>query len=423
MKKKQGIWGLILILMLVLSACNGGADLNNKSSEDPEKSRNDSTEELNPESGAQLTLWTVTNPWIEQAAAEFEQQYKVKVKIENIMWNLQLDKLKTDGPSGFGADVVNMQPDHLGDAVEAGAVLPNDYFEEGTIDKTMPSALNAAKYKGMLYGYPSNMFTYALYVNEDLAKGVKLDTWDDIKVFAKKFNDPKNNKYAFMMDSGNLSAAMMLGAGGYDFGKNGTDTSDIGLNSSGAVKGMEYFQSIKEILPLPITDMTGDVKDGLFQQGKLAINMETSSKAATYKDLPFKVKAIPLPKMPGNIDTTPYAGIDSFYVSAYTKYPNASKIFANFITSKEQQIEAAKLIGGKIPVANGITAEDFKDNQMLQAFIEQSKHTVPTPNIPAIRLYDQVRNAAVEDIWEGEDVKKTLDAATKKLKANIEDNQ
>lgn len=432
MNKKLGLIALSTVMTMSLAACGGksntegtGNQAGNAAGQQNEAAAN---EELTPEEGAQLTWWTYTDdqkPFADYAAQEFEKKYNIKVNVENVAYWDSVARMSTDGPAGTGADVFGLQNEGLAQAVKAGLVLPNDYFEEETKQTAREAAINAVTYEGILYGYPWNVYTTSLYYNKDLVKDAKLETWDDIIAFAKKFNDPINNKYGFMFEGRQafFDLAYTTGYGGYIFGQNETDINDIGLNNEGSVKGMEFFQSLKEILPMNLSDITGDLKSGLWQQGKLAINMDGSWAIGSNSKLPFEVGVIPMPTLPGGDKAKPLAGHTSYFVSAYSKYPNAAKLFAHFITTKEMQIKINELTGA-IPAAKDIESDPkVRKDDMTQGFLKQIKNSHPVPNVPETQYVWQSMDPAVDAIWNGADVKTSLDKAVATLKASIENQK
>ncbi|WP_025692980.1 sugar ABC transporter substrate-binding protein, partial [Paenibacillus zanthoxyli] len=215
--------------------------------------------------------------------------------------------------------------------------------------------------------------------------------------------------------------SFLTGYGGYIFGNNETDPNDIGVNNEGAVKGMQFFQSLKEILPMQFTDMTRDAKNGLWEQGKLAINMDGSWEIGKYSSLPFNVAVIPMPAMPGGNHPVPLAGTTSYYVSTYSKYPNAAKLFANFITSEEMQIKDNELIGS-IPAAKGIN-DSLRQDEVMKGFMQLIENSRMWSSIPEMRYFGQYMDPAFADVWNGADPKATLDRAAEGMKTSISQNK
>lgn len=419
-KRKLGFAALTSILTFSLAAC-GGKSASNETKASEQPAGTVTTDELKAEPGAELLLWDSKDPFVEYASKEFEKKYNVKVKFEKVESTDTVKRLSTDGPAGTGADIVVFPHDHLGTAVKSGVVLPNDYFEEETKETIVEPAVQASTYEDVLYGYPRNIETYALYVNKDLVKDAKLDTWEDIIAFSKQFNDVPNNKFGFLYEANNayFNYAFMAGYGGYVFGKNGSDKNDIGINNEGAIKGMEFYRSLKEIIPVNPKDITYDVKTGLWQEGKVAINLDGIWNAGNFAKLPFKVEVIPLPKMPGGADPVAFSGVKSYYVSSYSKYPNAARLFAHFLTTKEMMLKNYEL-NGVLPAAKGLENEEaIKNDKIIAGFMQQVVKTQPMPSIPETQFFWQSVTPALEQIWNGADVKATLDKAAADMKTNI----
>lgn len=425
MKRRTGLISLLIVGILAVTGCGSASPAANPSppavSESPQPSSNTVMDELQPEPGAELVYWDKKDAFSEYAVKEFEKKYNVKVKLEDMMFWETVGRLITDGPAGTGADVFVAGADQLGPNANSGIFLPNDYFAEETTKISVKSALDAVTVDGILYGYPRNIESFMMYVNKDIVKDAKLDTWDDLKAFAKKYNDIPNNKYGLFYETNNLlyNYSFMAGYGAYIFGDNGKDKNDIGLNNEGAVKGMEFYRSLKEILPVPSSDLTEDVKVSLFEQGKAGIILDGVWNLGRYKSLPFKLGIIEMPKMPGGVDPKPYASVPAYFVSAYSKYPNASKLFAHFMTTKEMQIKNYEM-RGVLPAYAGIeNDEKLKSDDIIQVFAKHVAKAEMLPVIPEVQYFFQNVTPVLEQIWNGADIKSTLDKAVADMKANI----
>lgn len=377
---------------------------------------------IKPEPGASLLVWEdgAEVAFIKELAAAFKQQYNVEVKVESVPAPDQAGRLANDGPAGLGADVVMFAHDKLGNAVTAGLLLPNDVFQKDTEAAVAKAAIEASSYDGKLYGYPKSVETYALFYNKDLVKELP-KTWDDIIAFAKTYNDQAKKKYGIMWEAKitYYNYIFMTAFGGYMFGKNGTDPSDIGLNSDGAVEGMKYYQSLHDILPVKVEDLSYDVKTQLFQEGKLAFNIDGPWSIGSFKDK-VNFGVIPLPDFPGGKKAVSFSGVRSYYVNSYTKYPNAAKLFAQFITNKDNALKNFKATG--ILPANTEASKDplIANDPLLGGFIKQFAQSQPMPTIPQTSNVWTPMEGAFTAIWNDHaDVRKKLDEAVKTIKEQM----
>lgn len=432
-KLRQWVISLVsVVLVLSLTACggNGGnsspnsSQPSNTSDAPPASSENGeaSEEDYLPEPGAKLTVWEAQEQieYMEKIAVEFEKQYGVPVKLEVVAGGDQGTRLATDGPSKLAADVLTLPHDQIAQAVKAGLLLPNDLFEEETRAVMEESAIKAVTYDGVLYGYPKSVETYAMYYNKDIFPEAP-KTWDEIVSFAETYTDTKQNKYAIMWEFvGYYTYPFVSTFGGYFFGNDNTDTTDIGLNNEGAVQGFELLKSLKKILPMNAGDVSYDVKTQLFQEGKLALNIDGPWSVAAFKDK-VNFGVAPLPAMSNGEISHSFSGVKAYFVNSYTDYPIAARLFSNFAADKENQLLNYQMTGA-IP-ANKEAGEDpeIKNDPIISGFFEQFSHSTPMPTIGEINAVWDPLQAAFITIWDDPkaDVKTTLDTMVDTIKTNI----
>ncbi|MNO30269.1 Cyclodextrin-binding protein precursor [compost metagenome] len=420
---------LCLLLTLTVTACSSG---NGNSTSNPNSSPNSAVnepggttndEEMKPEAGAKLMVWEAKEQleYMKQVAADFEKEYGVPVTVEEMAGGDQGARLATDGPSKLAADVLTLPHDQIGQAVKAGLLLPNDVFEEETKSTMVETAIQASSYEGVLYGYPKSVETYALFYNKDLISEAPT-TWEDVIAFAKTYNKPKENKFAIMWEFVGYYSYPFIGSfGGYIYGDNNTNIKDIGLNNEGTIKGFTFLQSLKEILPLNAGDITYDVKTQLFQEGKLAMNIDGPWSIAAFKDH-INLGVAPLPKGPDGQDSTSFSGIKSYYVNSYTAYPVAGRLFAHFASSKENQLKNFEMTGAIPASIEAGEAPEIKDDPIISGFFEQFQNSVPMPSISEIKSVWEPLKAAFVSLWNdpGLDVKQTLDQTVTTIQADLE---
>ncbi|QCT01438.1 extracellular solute-binding protein family 1 [Paenibacillus algicola] len=376
--------------------------------------------ELAPEEGAKLVVWESKDEraYTDEVIKAFTEKYGVEVTLEELAPTDQLTKLAQDGPSGLAADVVIFPHDQLGRAVSSNLVLPNDYFDVETREANSEAAIQGASFDGVLYGYPRAAETYLMYYNKDLVQEAPA-SFEDVIEFGKSFTDNTKNKYAIMWETGNLyfTYPFLASNGGYIFGSNGTDVNDIGINNEGAVKSMEVYQSLNEILPVKAGDITPDIKRALFNEGDLAIDINGPWELAGYKAaLGDKLGVAPIPTIAGQ-PAVSLSGIKAWYVNANSQYPNAARLFANFATNEENQLKLSELVGS-VPTNKAAQESDqIKNDPYLSAFTEQFNSSVPMPSVPEMNNVWSPVGAALTEIWDNnKDIKASLDNAVNQLK-------
>ncbi|OWA35296.1 maltose ABC transporter substrate-binding protein [Saccharibacillus sp. O16] len=441
-------WGFLiaaLILALMVTACGGGGASTAKDSTattdkaaTTDAGKSDAAaadpaaqpaedEELKPEEGASLKVWDSGDQkaFIEDRAAAFEKEFGVKVEFSEVGADKAMTQMVTDGPAGVGADVFVGMHDQVGQGQAAGILMPNDWFEEETRNDNSELAVNALTYDGILYGYPKSVETTAVFYNKDLIKEVPAD-WEGVKSFAKTFNDAAANKYAIMWEVANGYYAFPFfgGYGSYIFGKDGTDPTDIGLNNEQGIEAAKFIQGLHDILPLKTSDINGDIKKSLFADKKLAMNISGPWDIASLKESTPNLAVGLYPKLPNGKDMTPFSGVKSYYVSAYTKYPNAAKLWAHFASSAESQQKNFEMTGYLPSNKEAAESDAVKKDALSAMFLKQFENSVPMPSIPAIAQYWSPMEAAISGIWnDKQDPKAAMDNMVNQMKSNITTGQ
>lgn len=381
------------------------------------------TEELVPEEGASLIVWESkeARPFVEAIAEEFTAKYNVPVKFEEVAGADQVNKLMTDGPAGIAADVLLFPHDNLGKAVAAGLILPNEVFAEEVTAANSELTVNASSFEGELYGYPRAVETYIMFYNKALVPTAPA-SMEEVMELAKTMNDSAKKQYTFMWEVGNFyyDYLFLATTGGYIFGDNGTNKADIGLNNEAAVKGLTFEQEFaKAVLPLKTSDVTYDIKKGLFTSGQLAMNIDGPWAIADLKKSGIDVGAAPIPSIEGKPSVS-FSGIKSWYVNQFTKYPDAAQLFAQFASTKEAQLKEFEMIGS-VP-ANKEAAADPKvtSDPFTIAILEQFNNSYPMPSIPEMGSVWSPLAAGIGDVLNnGKDPKEALDSAVQQLNEAI----
>ena len=357
----------------------------------------------------ELVVWESTNgpdEFIRQAGEAYTKQYpNVTIKFVNVELGDSVNQIALDGPANVGPDLFAAPHDRLGELVTNGHILPTAN-PASVSAKLLGACLMATTYNGVQYGYPVSAETYALYYNKDLInEGEVPKTWDAMLTYMKNFKI--QGKYPFVMDVGNAYYSILFTTEGGNrlFGPSGTDTRNTNLNSPAAVSGMQFFQSIRQILNVPAADINTSVADGSFQAGNAAMHISGPWNVMNFVNAGLNIGIAPLPSLPG--ETSPaasFSGTRVMFVSAYSNHPDQANDFGAFLMTPEMQQLRAN-------ITNTLPAVDTPiSNPYAAGFVEQLKYAFPMPSIPPMAKFWDAMNAASANIWNGADVKKELDA-------------
>ena len=367
------------------------------------------------EDDVELTVWESTagaDEFVIKAGEKFTEMYpNIKIKYVNVELGDTKSQIALDGPGGVGPDLFATPNNTLGVLTDGGHILeaPNpEYIKE----KSIESCATAVTYKDTVWGYPISADTYALFYNRDLISDEEVPkTFDDLKKWCKDFNAKNSGKQGFLMGmDGYYSYIFTTKDGNRVFGPDGTDESNTNLNNATAVEGMKYFQSLREILDAPAADITTSYCDGAFQSGKTAMYITGLWNVANFREAGIDFGVVALPCLPGS-DEPPasFSSARTMCISAYSDHPNEAAAFGSFMMSDEMQKMRFEVTGALPSTLVEVDAD------YVAGFSVQLKYAFPTPAITKMDYFWDPMNAATQNIWDGADVQKEMDAVNKTI--------
>lgn len=364
------------------------------------------TGELKAEEGAKLLFWTKPGElqYGKAVAEAFQKKYGVKVAVQESGLDA-VNKMMLDGPSGNGADIFMAAHDSFSTAHDAGLLMElNSRVSEKIKEEVNETAVKSVEKDGKLYGIPVSVETYGLFYNKNLVKGKPAKTMEQIQEEAKAYNNPAENKFWYLTAvSDGFAAYPFLSLDGFSvFGENGTDNDNPGFKTPEFEKGLETIAALKEMIPIKAEDLKMETTTQLEKNFK-------EGKTAYYPSGPWLVKTLKEDKIPFGVTTLPtwggkqmksFASIQNAYVSAYTDYPKAAQLFAEYLISEE----AASLLYQKvykITSRKDITSvEGLKDDEELKVFAEAFKDAVPMPAVKRMSYYWTVIQGVINPVFE-----------------------
>lgn len=420
MKKRYSLLlFLLLSLFVLLVACAPDREENSNSS-------NDEIESNGEEKPEELIVWANDQEEqldaVRKIAADYEEQEGVKVKVEAKSMLDQLQELSLAGPEGNGPDLFYQPHDQIGNIVAQGLADPIHLSEE-ELSPYADAAVAAVTYnfenETDIYGIPAVFETYGIFYNKEIVPEAP-ETIEDLKTILEEQTNASEDQYGFLMKPNDLYFAFPFfkNYDGYIFGGDvgEYDTSDIGLNNQGAIKGGELFQSFfgNQLIPAATTI---DVVDGLFTEGKVGAVINGPWSVAGYKDaLGDNLGFAPF-SMINNKPSSTLVGVKSWMVSYYSENKDWAKDLALFMTNEENLAYYFE-VAGELP-PNTEALEGIED-PIYAAFAEQIEYGVPMPSTPQMSQVWEPMNDALQFLAEGEDVQSVLDEAVEQIQANIE---
>ncbi len=452
MKRKLSAVSLAAMMAVLGAGCSKGEIPVDTSSPNDSATTLNEAGELVPEEGAELLVWIDNEKYGLAVAEGFNKIYPdVKVTVQEVDSVGAASKIELDGPAGSGGDIFMLPHDKVVGAIDSGIVLPIDPVVVAELEKTIePNALKTVQHDGETYGVPVSVESVGIFYNKDIVGETPATTFEEIFEFAKTFNDPNNNQFAFAMDVANAyNAYGFLTPYGFQlFGPDGTNADEPGLDSEAFLKGLQFIQSLNTILPVQTNDLKGEFIGEQFKQGKIAYVLEGPWKIEEYKkagmnigvttiptfetnDLkgefigeqfkqgkiayvlegPWKIEeykkagmnigVTTIPTFEGNTPT-PFAGVQNVHVSAYTQYPNAATLFAKYMASEE----GANILYSNVYKAPALmdtsVVEGLGDDELLSVFVDQFAQAFPMPSHPRISYYWSIGEKAISLVFNGQ---------------------
>ena len=379
-------------LLTSLTAC-GQKEASSKSEESSTSasetsasaSESSKAEELVPEEGASLKLWYDNDDYNEKIVEIWNKKYpNVELTVEKVGTTDARAKLETDGPAGQGADVLIVPHDHVSVAAESGLFLEMDKFTDEIKEKFKKNAVDAVTYKGKIYAFPFSVKTIALFYNKALVSE-PVKTWDEMREFAKSYNDPKNNKFALLWQATDAYFAhgFLAGYGYQIFGENHDDKTKINWDTPEALKGMEFYSTLRDIYPVASQDATWDAMNSMFSAGQAPYVITGPWSIKDFEKSGVDFGVVELPTLPNGNHPITFSTVDTVCVSSFTKYPIASMLLAQMIAENEDALKLLYDTKNELPASNEASGYDFiKNDKYLPAVAKQFDYSIPMPYIP-----------------------------------------
>lgn len=342
-----------------------------------------------PEEGAVLRFRTNDKEFAEAAVTVFKEKYGVAVNVEE-GGAYDFTKGVLEGVAGEGPDVFMSPHDKTLEGIQAGIFLELDSKIVDNL-KTQIShvAMKTVTVDNKVYGVPVSIETNVLFYNKAIVTGEPASTFEELKEEALKFNNQKENKFLYLSDvtTGSPIFPMLSTYGFCLFGEDGADDNNPGFDTIEFEKGLEVLADYHEIMPISSGDLANpDFLTTQFIEGKTAYMLGGPWNVKTFREAGVNFGVTKLVTYDGN-QQKPFAFVQNAHVSAYTKYPKAAQMFAEFLVSQE----CAELLYTKAfkitSRADSENIKGLKDDADLVAITKAFEESIPMPSAKRISYY------------------------------------
>jgi len=341
---------------------------------------------------------------IAKIAEKFTKDTGVAVKVEHP--EDAIAKFEQAAAAGKGPDIWMWPHDRAGSWASAGLITPVTPSKK-TVDAIDPLAWRAWNFGGKTWGYPLSIEAVALIYNKDIV-ATPPTSWDEVIALDKKL--AAQNKRAIMWPMTEIYYSYgLISAGGYAFKRNadGTyDAKDVGVNTPGAVKGIETLMGLIKGGVMPKTATYAEAEAGVNEGWN---NLKKSK---------INFGVAPYPKVDGK-QGGPFVGVLGAMLS--TTSPNkelANEFLENYLLS----LDGLKAMNAHVPLgvpANKAYYNELKADPLIAGTMAAAQSGTPMPNNPEMTRFWSGMAAALQNITQGrETVQDGLDRAAKRIKGS-----
>ena len=331
-------------------------------------------------------------------------------------------------------DVFNVDAPMVTSYSLRGFIEPfENYIKKEDIPRLwLPAAVESASYKGKLMSAPKTDSGMLLIYNKAILQKAGIEfpstdaakrmTWEELLDKARKATKVSGNvteTWGLIFDQINRAWNVLPlpnSLGGVGISPDGFTATGY-INSPAWVKAMQFYQDLfNKYAVAPKGPNTNEAR-ALFDAGKVAFSMGDPALFARHS----KTQDVGWAPVPYFKDGKPVVGCGSWHaaVNAYSKNKSQAAKFLKYITLEQGNddfLDPQSKIGASITRLERITKGTDTQSQVYKLLYSELKsNAVVRPLTPGYLEWQNYANAAIEDIRNGADVKKSLDDAAAKI--------
>lgn len=368
--------------------------------------------------GTSLVVWAddLRAAALKDHAKTFEEETGVPVNIQVVANEKLREQFKDSVGAGAGPDIAIGAHDWLGELVQNNVVAPVQLSSELSGAFT-PESIQAVQYEGQTYAVPYAVESLALIRNTELAPEAPA-SMEDLVATGKKLVEDGKAELIMTQEVGKDGNAYSLypylsAYGGGIFpvlDEGGFDGSQVILDSEDTVKAGEKISWLAQEKALS-TDQDASNVIPLFAEGKAAYMVSGPWAIEQVEKAGIEYAIDPIPDFEDGGKTSPFLGVQAFYVSAQSKNPQIAQTFVQeFVSRPEVQISLFEA-GDRPPALTEAYDQVAKDDKDIEAWGKAAEGGTPMPNIPQMNAVWGPLGKATAGIVSGDDAAERLGTA------------
>jgi maltose/maltodextrin transport system substrate-binding protein len=326
------------------------------------------------------------------------------------------DKFQAAAAGNRGPDIFCWPHDRLGEFAKSGLIVPVRP-RKALRDRIEQTAWDAFTYQGKTWGYPIAIEANGLIYNKAM---VKTPPATIAEVIALDMELRKQGKHAILWDYNKsfFSWSIFAGAGGEIYPRTpdgGYDTSRVGVNNAGAVRGGDAFEELFKTGVMPRGVGYAEM-EAAFNRGDTAMMISGPWAWENVKKshIDFGVAPVPaaVPGMPSKV----FVGVLGCMVTA----PSPAKDVArDFLENYLLSLDGLRTVNNDVPLgtpADKAFFQELSSDPHIVATMANARNGILVPNIPEIGKFWTAMDAAMEAISQQRQTpKEALDGAAARI--------
>jgi multiple sugar transport system substrate-binding protein len=292
---------------------------------------------------------------IHRLLEKFNKQNKGKFQVAyreiDLASQEYFDRLKTEFQAGGGeTDVIGGDVPWTAEFAENGWIVDvSSRFPKGDRSKFVNGQIRSLTYESKIWGVPWDAVAGLLFYRRDLLEQSGFSeppqTWEELKVMAKKVVQDSNTKYGFVFQGANNETGVCNGLEYiWTHGGEVLDGDRVIIESPESVAGLATEQSMISdgVTPQAVASYTMFESDAAFLEGEAVFCRNWPYMYAGAGDPESKVKrdqvgVSPLPVGEGHSQTASCLGGFNMLIDASSEMQDEAWEFVQFMTSEESQ--------------------------------------------------------------------------------------
>ena len=441
MKRTTGAVAVASAAALLLSACGG--DSETPAEQTPAETQDsagdtaddtageteaagDAASETAMSDGTSLVIWSddLRAAALEDVAQLFEEETGVPVTLQVVANEKLRETFKDSVGAGAGPDIAVGAHDWLGELVQNNVVAPVQLSSD-LAGQFTPESVEAFTYEGQTYGVPYSVESLALIRNTELAPEAP-ETMEALVAAGQQLVEDGEAEIVMAQELGQEGNAYnmypyLAAYGGGIFPlleEGGFDSTQVIIDSEETVQGAEKIAWLAEQEALTV-NLDGSNTIPQFVEGNTAflVSGPWAIQQVTEAGIDYEITS--LPDFEDGGETSPFLGVQGFYVSAESKNPQIAQTFVQEYVSRPDVQVSLFEAGDRPPALVEAYEQVSADNPDIEAWGQAAEGGTPMPNIPQMNAVWGPLGKATADIVNGNDPAERMATAQSEVESAL----